>query len=621
MKQIMKILAYLILFFSNPIFADCSINPCPKPCKVQCVSRSCQTPKIGIPADRCQVFKPNPSCPLRCSTACYDCGTSIFLPRSQGANTAREMMEWNPFMYKYNVDQDYTHLQLAVEYTRSFRPCRIAQSLFCTDCLTFSGSQVPDRQNGTDVIADYFGLAPDFRGTLKIRPRIENYILDFEIFAGFDEWCPGAFLRLHIPVTHTRWNLGLDECFPCDNLTTVTAQRFSQGQIPQCYMSTSTTAVTPAFDLHEALSGRFLFGDMKTPWRFGKFDFSPRNKTLMADVDIMIGQSFWCSPSFVNAFYLKAVVPTGNRPKSKFVFEPIVGNGKFWELGGGISGHWIWLGNPCASYYTVGFYWEGNVTHLFSTHQKRSFDFINNGLLSRYLLLKEFEKDGITYAGNMINAINFATRNCNVRINAQGEFSIALCVRNDSWVGNIGYNIWGKTKETVCIATHCPCELDRRKFGIKGTEGVCALEYTINSGTFGSFVESLPINSTQSNTTMFTPGTVDNPQLVQPTVPGDIVVTALSRQVIGSPIFGNDVILAQNSERPVILTCEDLDPNSAALCSALTHKFFAHFSYIWFDTCWEPNIGIGAEIEIDGKAPHRQSLNQWGIWVKGGISF
>ncbi len=649
MRSIYIIGWLILLSTSNTLLSDC--GPCKEDCGVS--SDHCQTPAIGIPCAAPQTFVNNPGCPLRCSTGGYSCGTSQFLPRSQGDNTAREMVEFNTFIYKYNVDQNYTWLAIAIEYTKTFRSCPIAQSLFCTNCLTFTGSQVPSRRNGSDVIADNFGLAPDFKGTLKIKPRIENYIIDVSFFLGLDEWLPGLFFKGNMPIVHSRWNLGLDECFPCDNLVTVTAQSVGSGQFPVCYMTQGTplkTGITvpgflfpdftgaqgipcvstppellctgtPAPNLRQALSGDFLFGDMQTFWNFGKFDFCARNRTRVADVDLMLGYNFLSTPWSNIAVYAKMVAPTGNRPKAKFVFEPIVGNGKFWEFGLGTAGHITLLGDPCYTYHTLNFYWEGNFVHFFTTHQRRSFDFIENGLLSRYLLLKEFEKDGITYKNNLINAINFATRNAKVSIDFQGDLSFMLEYRNDSWLADIGYNIWGRTAEKVCIATDCPCDIDRRKFGIKGTEGVCAREYTVLDDTFDMFVDATSLNSTQSNATMFQAGTVDNSLLVPPSMPGDIVVTALSRQVEGSPIVGPDVVLAANSNPPVLITCANLDPNSAALSSALTHKFFANLGYCWFDTCWEPHIGIGAEVEFDGKRPHKQSLNQWGVWIKTGLTF
>ena len=35
-------------------------------------------------------------------------------------------------------------------------------------------------------------------------------------------------------------------------------------------------------------------------------------------------------------FFGVVVVPTGNRPKAKYIFEPLVGNGRHWEVGNSI---------------------------------------------------------------------------------------------------------------------------------------------------------------------------------------------------------------------------------------------------------------------------------------------
>lgn len=591
-------------------------------CTSSTSKRSCCDCKVGVPCAAPQKFEANRACDIQCSTGRYNCGRTTYIPRSQGDNTAREMVGWNFFIHQYFPPENYVSASLTAEYTRSFRGCKIADALFCTDCLTFSGSQVPGRRQGSDVLADNFGLSPDFRGTIKIRPRIENEIIDINVFLGLEEWFRGLFIRVHLPIVHTHWDLGLDECSPCNNLyADRNALPLNAGNFPSCYVTTSSEPAVDAPNIRQAISGDFLFGDMQTPWKFGRFDFCSRDKIRAADVDIMVGFNYWDSTWFHNALGAKLVIPTGNRPKAKYVFEPLVGDGKHWQAGAYFSSHLVLLGDPCHTYHTISLHFEGNITYVFETHQKRSFDFLHNGLLSRYSLLKEFEADNVTYANNLINAINFATRDAIVSVGAQGDASLMLAYRSDSWVVDIGYNIFGRQAECICIETKCPCDIDRRKFGFKGTEGVCATIYNVTADdTFGTVVITTPLNSTQSNVTMFSAGTVDNPVAV-PVEAGTIAVTALSRQTANTPVTGSDVILAQTSQPPHILSCHDLDPNSAAQPSMLTHKLFAHIQYIWFDSSWSPHIGIGGEIELDGKRPRNQGLNQWGIWIKGGLSY
>ena len=52
--------------------------------------------------------------------------------------------------------------------------------------------------------------------------------------------------------------------------------------------------------------------------------------------------------------------------------------------------------------------------------------------------------------------------------------------------------------------THCPCDIDKRRFGIKGTEGVCCTTYAIMDDIIGASSFKPTLNATQSNATMFT---------------------------------------------------------------------------------------------------------------------
>lgn len=608
-------------------------------------------------------------CKPRCSTCHYNCGITTFIPRSQGANTARELIGWQFQLYQPYYIENYTTLAFTTEYTRSYKPEHIANTLFCTDCLTFAGSQA-QRNNGVDIIADYFGLPTDFKGTLSIKPFIENYILDFNLYFGLNELLPGLYLRIHAPLTHTKWSLGLDECVAC-------AGKFrGHDQFPTGYMYSATAPTPPGSDvcyinnavdpnviitpittnsgqgqqdcttnqsvpynctthsLREALSGEFTFGDMTERWKYGRFSFCGRNKTALADVDIILGYNFIESDLGHFGLYLQAVAPTGNRPKARYIFEPIAGNGKHWELGVGISTHITLYDDNLVHGYSAGFYLEGNVTNVFKTEQKRSFDFTKNGRLSRYMLLKEFDVDNL-YIGRMINAINFATRNAEIHVGYKADLSAKLALTFGGWMTDIGYNFYARSAETVCIKTECPCDIDQRRFGIKGTTGVCSSSYAVNNSVIPAMAMipdtgSLKDSTTQPNATMFAINT--NPSLVVPEGVASLTLAYNSNAltvdtptadlipangfIVSNAVFASGV----SAVNPVILSCCDLDPNSAAQSRMLTHKVFGHIGYLWEDFCFQPHIGLGAEVEIDGREIHN-ALSQWGIWLKGGLTF
>ncbi len=75
------------------------------------------------------------------------------------------------------------------------------------------------------------------------------------------------------------------------------------------------------------------------------------------------------------------------------------------------------------------------------------------------------------------------------------------------------------------------------------------------------------------------------------------------------------------SDPPLFITIDSLDIISGSSPHQLTHKFFAHLSYTAGDVPWEPQIGIGGEVEFDGRERLLAGLDQWGFWVKIACSF
>jgi hypothetical protein len=285
--------------------------------------------------------------------------------------------------------------------------------------------------------------------------------------------------------------------------------------------------------------------------------------------------------------------------------------------------------------YNLGFWIEGNVTHFFDTHQVRSFDFKNNGLLSRYMLLKEYDTAG-DYNQIMINAINFTTRNCEVSIRLKADVSAKLFAVVNNWEFDAGYNFYFKDKECVRIKTDCPCAIDSRRFGIKGLQGVCCLQYQVkdNQVVGPDLDEPLDLNATQDDAMMF--GNVVFPKSDPEVAMECINVPQPDTKCIcltwNSPIItqgetepldqliSNGFSVAQSNAVPAtIISCADLDPNSAAQCRMLTHKVFAHVGYLFANSCYSPYVGIGAEVEFDGS--HDNALSQWGAWLKCGLMF
>lgn len=584
-------------------------------CQPDCIIPNCvnEAPKFCILGE----------CGTEClPSSCFKVGdyiTSVILPRSQAANLARQCVGLN----QAQAGCSYFNTFHTFSYTSTFKPDNIARNLFGTNHLVFAGSDRANRSR-CQVLGDYVGLSPCFEGALIAHPSIENFIFENQLFLRFDRPCLN-YIQIILPIVHTRWNLNLCELNnPCQACP----------EFPAGYMAPS--AVPASCNIKQALSGNFLFGDMKTPWEFGKFHNGTLSQTGIAELIINLGTNFWQTNLSHLGVFARLSAPTGNRLNSHNVFQPVIGNGGFFEAGGGIDGHlvlWSYGADQSLTGYITGY-----ATHLFKIRQKRSFDFCENGPLSRYILLKEFNNnDGeLTYSGNLINAINFTTRMANVSVSVKGEAVASLSYASKCFCVDLGYNFFGKTRERIDIIND-ETELDRRFFGIKGTADSYAIEHAITNSLPATISPTgivIPLNLTQCNATECCRGTNDNATIFRPQ-DSKIALASTSRQK-GS-FEGNDIIISQESVKPTLVNICNLNPRSAEVPAEASHKLFWNV-YYFFDQSTDAAIGkkpkkddrfasskylgIGAEFEVNA-IDFRQipTPNIWGIWLKGGFVF
>ena len=668
-KRAIRLFCVLFLFFVSGLYADCC-SYTESPCK---------------------------------DSSCLEKPHSYLRLRSQGSNTARELIGWQELINTVPEDCQrdcYGVFSVAYEYQRSFDSCKIANYLLGASELHFAGSQVGNRNNTCDIVADNFGLPTDFKGLLRIDPVIDNFIFDTQLYIGLDFMLPGLFFKMNAPVVHSRWDLGLQDCsqnvsnsptaFPIGYMG-IDVNAPTYNDMNYAYLSCENIQAIPALTtLREGLSGQ-TFGEMSTPWSFGRFPFCRQEITRLADIDFELGYTLFGNNCARLALYGLLTAPTGNKACPGTFFSPVVGNGQHWELGAGVLGFVNLIDRDT---FNASIYFEGNVSHMFKNYQTRSFDFCKNGALSRYLLLKQigkmvllnnntadlviedsapaFEYEQQLYAGNLINAIDFTTRKTAVTVPVRGDFSVKLALGFCNSTVDFGYNIYGNSKEELCIQCQVPCGIDNRKYAIKGTTGTHSLATCVDAEFCGSEQKVIPVtlNASQSDATLFNgivdPKNVDNKfELVYTNTEDTIIgtyrdynqVTGIATNNIARlkgcdidhkptnnvgevalawnntlnnypdstvpdiSVLQEDNQIAYLSENPVLITTGDLDVDSATAPAQITHKFFTNLFYTWSESRFTPFVGFGGEIEWAIDTCNRFGVNQWGLLVKGGISF
>lgn len=495
-------------------------------------------------------------------------GFTFFENRPQWSNLARRLVGVTEFLVPCDIDCLNGFLAFTPEYTRSFDRDEIGKFLFYngTNQMTFGAAG----GTGVDVFARNVFLNDDFNGTLTALPRVENALLDIHFRLNLDEWACGLYFDIHAPITWTRWTINFDE-----NVTS------TGSTIAQFALGNTTPFGSPIGSILAAYNGQTLdtahFPDLKQVLQFGRVDTSDalngsseasgkQTRTRLADVEVALGYNFLCDECYHLGADFRVVFPASNRPNAVFLFEPIAGNGKHYEVGAGISGHYEFWNNCCDSSFSV---WaEADFYTVLKGRQRRIFDLQNpdgtQNIGSHQLLIKRFLGAPTAPAlQEILFGPNVLALTCKVRNSLHAEAAILFDYYRCGFTLDTGYNIWARTKDKISNIEM----IQPNTFGLAG----------VTSGSSGP--------------------TADNTGS-----------TAKINGTGGTPDATN-----------VYISNSQLYINSAANPRAISHKFFAHASYAWENCDYTPFLGIGGEVEFSGN--RNSALDQWGFWIKGGFAF
>lgn len=573
-----------------------------------------------------------------------------FNTRSISRNAARDLAGWTNYINKDN-SPDIVHGALSVtpEYSHTFHGHTITRTLFgdnligddCSQHLKISGSQVNNR-GPQDLLADYFYLPTDFESTVQFKPVIDNVILDFGFYLGLDAWVKGLYFVVHAPFAHTRWDLNINESVIEPGINDSMPGYFTPNGMTRNQLLDSFT---------DFVNGKAIENTQNITFEelnFAHMSTDRLVKSRMGEIRTAVGWNFFAQPDYHVGFNGQIAWPTGLRPDALFLFEPLVGNGHFWELGFGLNGHYdFWRSEDALSHCC--FYIDCNITHLFRTRQARTFDLTRAGALSRYMLAMEMTSPAVNLRGengdipsaqfnnDFAPMANITTLDVEVSIAIQADIVLMLNATHRNWSFDFGYNYWGRSADDITLRQNE--SFAEKTFAIKGDAHVFG--YLPNSTT------STALSATQDNATIHagknlpatgtTDQTIINNAAKNPNI--DFPQAAINQPATGP---GVNLLYAPNlplnpsnfintSVPPIFITRNDLNFNGAET-SGSSNKLFAHLSYTWNDKIeWQPYLGFGGEVEwahktkencnsCDEHSP-QSSTSQWGLWIKTGATF
>lgn len=541
------------------------------------------------------------------------CGRSFFSPRSQSVNGVLDLVGWQQYINKFDTGCLYGAFAITPEYTDSFHPEKLAQYFFGTNKLTFSGSASTLR-GSDDILADYFGLPTDFKSTVVFTPTVSNFIVDLHWYIGFDGWIPGSYMRIHAPLVYARWNMDL-----CENIQEKGSNPYIAG-----YMASGEVARTAMYaSVKQSLHGDKTVGD-REPIQYG-IVCGAQTRTRFSDIQIIAGYNPVCAEKHHFGLNARLSLPTGNRSRAEYFFEPMVGNGGHWEAGVGFTGHGIFWESEAGD-KSFGLYADFNLTHLFDATERRSLDLDGSGTFSRYMLLADMGNpvvEGLElnvntvlvpaeqqYHARLVPAINVTTLDVDVNVAVQADLTVKLayCYKNCSI--DLGYELWARTAEKMS----CRQAFPNNRFAIKGDAQMYGFEEPADTVYF------VALNATESDATIYAGQGAGNANFTN-----DNVDNAQQASFRSEPLYvdvNDPETRVHGSAQAILLKNCDLDDLSCLSPSAITQKFFVHLSYGWpaEKSTVAPFLGAGASVEVDSSDKKtRSALSQWAVWVKAGF--
>lgn len=493
-------------------------------------------------------------------------GKSFFLPVANNG-TAVDALGWSGATHKFDVGGFYGCFKIQSEFGQNFKRDEIGKYLLMngTDTAVFGPRKLTT--NDTDVSAINFLFDNTFKATVKFAPKAQDFVTNFGLFVGLDEWMEGLYFQVHAPLHHARWEVVITE-------TAGTAAGTLSGT-DGFFDAADTTTTVPYTSVVAAFKGDKTIDDVTTKWSYGKIN-GRQTKTKLGDVRATLGYDLVTRENAHFGVGVQGLFGAGGKSTAEYVFEPVIGHAGRHGVGGYVNGAArLWDKDDD---HQLMAHLNASVVHLFDNEQRRSYDINGNGKWSRYQLLKQISAltavPGNTYDGIMVNAINITSLKAKIGIDVAYDANLTFCYHMGNMSLDFGYAVAGHSKE-------------KHKSWV---DTITADKYIVYGGAAAA-------NALGAN---------DNTGVINFGINGNI--TGYTTAVVGT---------TNNTTYTVINA--NLDKDSALANSAMSHCVFGGLNYNWMDSDWMPGVGVFGSAHFSGD--DNNSFDRWSVGLQGNVSF
>jgi hypothetical protein len=477
------------------------------------------------------------------------------------------------------------HIQMIPFFQQSTNGSKLGNYFSFANKRTLLVNKTSDTATTTgDVFSYNFNLPSEYVGTISFSPKREVYGMQFAYMIDLHRWLKHFYFVMSSPVVNVKHRTGFKE-------TITTA-------------GTTTTHSGPQ-SVQAFLRGDRLTSDFAEPLKYGKIDGN-QSESGMADTELKFGYIAYEKEKAKIAVNIGCTVPTGNRPEAVYMFEPIVGNGHHWALGGGFESTFgIWEGSN-GEHQHIHLILSADYRYLLEADQTRTLE-LKGKNWGRYIRMRQADPRNTTrLLAGVIPGINAMTRKVKVTPGSQIEGVVSFCFKASKyWHFGLGYNLWARESESVKLKGSWT---QQGQYGLLSSNSNYQEEGKVTAITGGLPQTVSQINFTGVGTSTWAIALNDLfPKIIRP----ELATTGISSaSTISTLALGN-------STTGTYIADSDVDKSGNP--AAVSHKIFGNIDYtISPDGKYPFVVGLMGNYEF---AQNNAALSQWEIGVKLGTAF
>jgi len=356
-------------------------------------------------------------------------------PRPHGVNTAMEYTTWNQHPYKKHAPNIRSFIQATAFYQESQNGTELGKYFgIGNGSNTFKvGDPTAAAPDTADIDAGYLihdsARGPStIGGTITFDPKQEVFGVRLDYFQDITHPFDKLFFRASAPLidveTNVHMNIANQTKSATAALANYTLTDFFAGNV-------NVTASQDPTNIQSGLTHGMIIGR--------------RTELGIGDLDLGLGYKYLDTDKKHVFFSLDLTVPTGNRIRSHYLFEPAYGNGQHVGLGGSIdAGINLWRSEKALLKLLGVVHYK----YLFENHEHRMIP-LKGYKFSQYYLVG---KVGTPAGANLplvplANVVNLTNVKPGSQLDGMLDFVFNCC----KFTIDLGYNMYWRDQESVWL--------------------------------------------------------------------------------------------------------------------------------------------------------------------------